>query len=172
MSIQLAIRQKKEISAVLGYSGKVFDYNLFEKEFISKPKIKFLHGNKDEIVPVEEMYKSLEFLNKKQSIFPYDLKKLSKNRDGSTDYNAIKYSPYGNEILKDLALKAIIEEELGSDDITDFVHIGFSSPDHIGHKFGSNSKEVQDTYIRLDRTIEEILNFLDKEIRSNAYSSS
>ncbi|MBL6592238.1 MAG: alkaline phosphatase family protein [Flavobacteriaceae bacterium] len=110
-----------------------------------------------------------KFLNKKQSIFPYDLKKLSKNRDGSTDYNAIKYSPYGNEILKDLALKAIIEEELGSDDITDFVHIGFSSPDYIGHKFGSNSKEVQDTYIRLDRTIEEILNFLDNEIGLNNY---
>ena len=73
MSIQLAIRQKKEISAVLGYSGKVFDYNLFEKEFISKPKIKFLHGNKDEIVPVEEMYKSLEFLNKKQFNVDYQV---------------------------------------------------------------------------------------------------
>ena len=73
MSIQLAIRQKKEISAVLGYSGKVFDYNLFEKEFISKSKIKFLHGNKDEIVPVEEMYKSLEYLNKKQFNVDYQV---------------------------------------------------------------------------------------------------
>ncbi len=66
MGIQYAIRQKKKIGGVLGYSGKIYDYNLFEKELFSKPKIKFLHGNIDEVVPVEEMYKSVDFLKKKQ----------------------------------------------------------------------------------------------------------
>ena len=62
MSIQYAISQKKEIAGVLGYSGKIFDYELLSKNLNSRPKIKFLHGNIDEIVPVEEMYKAVDFL--------------------------------------------------------------------------------------------------------------
>ena len=62
MSIQSAISQKKEIAGVLGYSGKIFDYELLSKNLNSRPKIKFLHGNIDEIVPVEEMYKAVDFL--------------------------------------------------------------------------------------------------------------
>ena len=62
MSIQYAISQKKEIAGVLGYSGKIFDYELLSKNLNSRPKIKFLHGNIDEIVPVEEMYIAVDFL--------------------------------------------------------------------------------------------------------------
>ena len=62
MSILYAISQKKEIAGVLGYSGKIFDYELLSKNLNSRPKIKFLHGNIDEIVPVEEMYKAVDFL--------------------------------------------------------------------------------------------------------------
>ena len=51
-----------QIAGVLGYSGKIFDYELFVKKLKSRPKIKFLHGNIDEIVPVEEMYKAVDFL--------------------------------------------------------------------------------------------------------------
>ena len=72
MSIQYAIRQKKKIAGVLGYSGKIYDYELFNKELISKPKMRFLHGNIDEIVPIEEMYKSVDFL--KQKDFDVDCK--------------------------------------------------------------------------------------------------
>ena len=72
MSIQYAIRQKKKIAGVLGYSGKIYDYELLNKELISKPKMRFLHGNIDEIVPIEEMYKSVDFL--KQKDFEVDCK--------------------------------------------------------------------------------------------------
>ena len=65
MSVQYAIRQKKKIAGVLGYSGKIYNYELLEKEIISKPRMRFLHGNIDEIVPIDEMYKSVEFLKKK-----------------------------------------------------------------------------------------------------------
>jgi len=110
-----------------------------------------------------------KILGKKNSVFPYDLINLSKKENGLVDYNAIKYSPSGNKILVDFALKAIDKESLGTDNDTDFLHIGFSSTDHIGHRFGSNSKEVQDTYIRLDKDIENLLNILDKKIGENNY---
>ena len=66
VSIQYAIGQQKEIAGVLGYSGKIFNYDLFNEQLKSKPKIKFLHGNIDEIVPVEEMYKAVDFLKIKK----------------------------------------------------------------------------------------------------------
>ena len=111
----------------------------------------------------------IKYLGKENSTFPHDLEKISKKKNGKIDYDVIKYSPFGNDIVKDFALNAIKFENLGSDEITDFLHIGFSSADHLGHRFGSNSVEVLDMYIRLDKNIEEILTYLDKEIGENNY---
>ncbi len=86
MSIQYAIRQKEVIGGVLGYSGKIYNYELFKKELSSKPKIKFLHGNTDEIVPVEEMYKSVDFLKKEQFNVDY---KVFENLSHSISHDGI-----------------------------------------------------------------------------------
>jgi len=51
---------------------------------------------------------------------------------------------------------------LGKDEFTDFLAISFSSPDYIGHKYGPMSVEIEDTYLRLDKDIEEILTYLEK----------
>ena len=48
--------------------------------------------------------------------------------------------------------------------------ISFSSTDFVGHKFGVNSKEVQDTYIRLDKDLERLLNALDTKVGSGEYT--
>ena len=62
-------------------------------------------------------------------------------------------------LLKDLALKIVKEENLGSDYNTDLLTISFSSTDYIGHKYGPHAAEIKDTYIRLDKDISEILIF-------------
>ena len=111
----------------------------------------------------------INYLGKSNSTFPYDLERKSKTKSGKIDYDVIKYSPFGNDIVKDFALDAIEYENLGKDEITDFLHIGFSSTDHVGHRFGSNSVEVLDMYIRLDKNIEEILDYLDKKIGEKEY---
>jgi hypothetical protein len=49
-------------------------------------------------------------------------------------------------------MKAIEKEELGKDEITDFLTVSFSS-DYVGHLLGPRSMELQDTYLRLDQTI-------------------
>ena len=111
----------------------------------------------------------IKYLGKNNSTFPYDLERKSKTKSGKIDYDVIKYSPFGNDIVKDFALDAIEHENLGKDEITDFLHIGFSSTDHLGHRFGSNSVEVLDMYIRLDKNIEDILNYLDKNVGEKNY---
>jgi hypothetical protein len=44
-------------------------------------------------------------------------------------------------------MKAIESEELGKDNITDFLTVGFSSTDYVGHLLGPRSMELQDTYL-------------------------
>jgi predicted AlkP superfamily pyrophosphatase or phosphodiesterase len=81
-----------------------------------------------------------------------------------TGAKSIKKTPFGNSILKDLAINIINEEELGKEEQTDVITISFSSTDYIGHQYGPHAAEVKDTYIRLDNDIADILNNLDKEI--------
>jgi len=81
-----------------------------------------------------------------------------------TGAKSIKKTPFGNSILKDLAIDIINEEELGQGENTDIITISFSSTDYIGHQYGPHAAEIKDTYIRLDKDITEILSNLDKEI--------
>lgn len=106
------------------------------------------------------------FTGKETATFPYDLKKL---KDDNWGYSIIKSSPYGNTLTTDFALAAIENEDLGKDDYTDVLAISYSSTDYIGHNFGVNSKEVQDTYIRLDKDLERLLKELDIKIGDGEY---
>jgi predicted AlkP superfamily pyrophosphatase or phosphodiesterase len=102
-----------------------------------------------------------------QATFPYDLKKLAKANEG---YSLLKSTPFGNTMTKDFAKLAIANEQLGQDNITDFLAVSFSATDYIGHRFGVDSKEVEDTYIRLDKDIEDLLNYLDEKVGKGNYS--
>ncbi len=90
--------------------------------------------------------------------------------DKNKDFDIIKGTPYGNSITADFAIEALEKEELGTDDDTDFLAISFSSTDYVGHKYGVNSKEVQDTYLRLDRDLERLLTALDKTVGEGEYT--
>jgi predicted AlkP superfamily pyrophosphatase or phosphodiesterase len=78
--------------------------------------------------------------------------------------SAIKKTPFGNSILKDLAIEIIKEEKLGQGDNTDVITISFSSTDYIGHQYGPHAPEIKDTYIRLDQDISDILKTVEKNI--------
>ena len=99
--------------------------------------------------------------------FPYDLKALSEKNDG---YDILKATPYGNSLLVDFAIEALKNEALGQDDITDVLTVSFSSTDYVGHNFGVNSKEVEDTYIRLDRDLARLLKALDTQVGVSNYT--
>lgn len=98
-------------------------------------------------------------------VFPYDLKTMYEKNDAGI----IRSTPYGNDLLADFAKRAIEKEELGKDNITDFLTISFSSTDYVGHLLGPRSIELQDTYLRLDQTIADFLTYLDKTVGKNNY---
>ncbi len=107
------------------------------------------------------------FKGKETATFPYDLKKLSKDNG---NFDILKETPFGNSITTDFVLAAMKGEQLGKDDVTDFLTISYSSPDYIGHNFGVDAKEIQDTYLRLDLDIERLLNYFDAEVGVGNYT--
>ena len=101
------------------------------------------------------------FKGKESATFPYDLETL-KIQNGN--YKIIAESPFGNTLTTDFALKAIDAEALGQDNITDVLTISYSSTDKVGHDFGVNAIEIQDTYLRLDLDLERLFMALDKKV--------
>ena len=98
--------------------------------------------------------------------FPYELSKMYKEDDYGTIYN----TPYGNSILVDFAKEAIEKEQLGQRGETDLLAMSFSSTDGIGHRYGPNSIEIEDTYLRLDRDLEDFFKYLDDKIGEGNYT--
>lgn len=99
------------------------------------------------------------FIGEKTPKFPHKLSDLLvENGKG-----LIKSTPFGNSLTKDIAIAAIEGEDLGSDQYTDLLAVSFSSPDYIGHQFGVDSKETQDTYLRLDRDLSSFLSYLEQK---------
>ena len=96
--------------------------------------------------------------------FPYDLSSFI-----GKSYGTIASTPHGNTLTLEMAKAAVDAEQLGKDGITDFLAVSFSSPDYIGHSFGPNSIEIEDTYLRLDKNLGDLLNYLDLKIGKGQY---
>ena len=73
-------------------------------------------------------------------------------------------SPAGDELTADFALELIDREGLGSDAITDYLAVSFSSTDYVGHIFGPSSLEAEDNLLRLDRTLARLLQAVDRKV--------
>lgn len=55
-------------------------------------------------------------------------------------------------------------EGLGQDEIPDYLSISFSSNDYVLHLFGLSSLEAEDNLLQLDRTLAELLAYVDKTV--------
>ena len=88
---------------------------------------------------------------------------------GPAYYTAVETSPYGNELLLDVAKRAILAESLGVDDVPDLLTVSFSSNDLIGHTWGPDSHEVLDVTLRSDAIMAELLTFLDDTVGKGNY---
>ena len=84
-------------------------------------------------------------------------------------YSRWRASPHSDEYLGRMAGALIEAFELGAGDRTDYLAIGFSAVDYIGHRFGPRSHEVQDALVRLDRTLGRLLETLDARVGRGRY---
>lgn len=97
--------------------------------------------------------------------FPIKTSELYKGHMGM-----IRSTPYGNTLTLDLARAAVEGENLGKNTVTDFLAVSLSSTDYVGHQFGPNSVEAEDTYLRLDKDLAAFLSYLDATVGKGNYS--
>jgi hypothetical protein len=90
-------------------------------------------------------------------------------RPGPKYYQALYNSPFGNELLLQLAERALDAEHLGQGETPDLLCLSFSSNDAIGHCWGPDSQEVLDVTLRSDRIVAELLQHLDHTVGHDRY---
>lgn len=106
--------------------------------------------------------------NKLTPTFPYDFTQMTSSK---SNFQYFTISPFANTLLTDFAITALSEENLGSDNQTDFLCISYSTPDIAGHAFGPYSREMEDIYARLDRDIAQLLKTLEDKIGKNNFTA-
>jgi predicted AlkP superfamily pyrophosphatase or phosphodiesterase len=130
--------------------------------FLSKPWTTLLPIEKyTESTADDNSYEGV-FKTELRPVFPHNLPAL---RDSNPEL--VRGTPFGNTFTKEFAIAACRGEELGKNKFTDFLTVSFSSTDYVGHKYGINSIELEDTYIRLDKDLAELLKFLDEWTGNN-----
>lgn len=104
------------------------------------------------------------FSGAKSPVFPHNVSKIHKKDPG-----VIRGTPFGNTLVADFAKETIRAYGLGKGEFTDLLAINFASTDYVGHQFGPNSIEVEDTYLRLDKDLADFFSYLDKEVGKGNY---
>jgi predicted AlkP superfamily pyrophosphatase or phosphodiesterase len=79
-------------------------------------------------------------------------------------YSRMETSPFGNEIVEEMAELAIENEKLGTHANTDVLAVSFSSNDLVGHTYGPDSPEARDMSITTDRLLGKLFAYLDKKV--------
>ncbi|RFZ81386.1 alkaline phosphatase family protein [Mucilaginibacter terrenus] len=139
-----------------------------------KPAEKYLKQDWNTLYPVNTYLQSAadnspkyegKFAGAETPTFPVKTSELYKGRMGM-----IRNTPYGNSMTLDLARAAVDNEKMGQNTVTDFLAVSLSSTDYIGHQFGPNSIEVEDTYLRLDKDLSAFFTFLDSKLGKGNYS--
>ena len=105
------------------------------------------------------------FKGEKAPVFPHSFDSLA----DSDRYQVIRSMPAGNTYSIMMAKACLEGEQMGMGDQTDFMALSLSSSDYVGHQFAPNSMETEDLYLRLDREIAGLLNYLDKQYGRNNY---
>jgi hypothetical protein len=79
-------------------------------------------------------------------------------------YERVYGSPFGNELLADLAEAALTTLKLGTHETTDLLSVSFSSNDAVGHSKGPDSPEVADMVKRTDGVLGRLLATVDEKV--------
>lgn len=106
-----------------------------------------------------------KFKGDSTTAFPHNLDSSYKMARSS-----FRYTPFGNTLTLDFARAATEGYQLGRRGVTDFLAINCASTDYVGHLFGINSMEMEDTYLRLDRDLNNFFDFLDTRVGKGQYT--
>jgi hypothetical protein len=163
---------------------KSFNDRLLAAQYLSKPWELLLPLAQYTESTADDVSWEAAFKGEAKPVFPHNLPALSGSLPAqvkstlqvtgektapagapATNYDLIRSTPFGNTLTADFALATVRAEELGKrPGITDMLAVSFSCTDYVGHQFGPNSIEAEDTFLRLDQDIARLLVELEKEV--------
>lgn len=91
------------------------------------------------------------------------------DKHGKTPRNVIRDTPFADQMTLELAREAIAAEHMGADEVGDLLLIGLSAGDYAGHRYGPNSVEIHDYYLRIDAALGSFVADLDRSIGADNY---
>ena len=138
---------------------KLADKYLSEEWKLSDPVSNYQISNPDES-PYER-----DVFSEGKTSFPHSFSHV-KPED---KYGILESTPFGNQIVEEFVKAALKNENLGKGSEPDFLAVSFSSTDFIGHAYGNYSYELEDTYIKLDKQIADLMDALDKQVGKGNY---
>ena len=66
ISLQTALKRKDKIKCLIGYSGKILNPHHLSKNIYSRPEIYLMHGDIDNVVPLNGLLEAKEFFSKQK----------------------------------------------------------------------------------------------------------
>lgn len=104
------------------------------------------------------------FIGETKATFPHNMPDIYQKDKGS-----LRATPSGNTLTLEFAKAAVEGYQLGSNTVTDFLTINCASTDYVGHRYGPNAIEVEDTYLRLDKDLSAFFRYLDQRLGKGNY---
>ena len=92
--------------------------------------------------------------------FPHTLN----TEDDEQFYTVLRATPFADRLLLEFVKELVAREKLGRKGHTDFLSISFSATDYIGHVFGPASLEAEENFLRVDHTLSDLFEFIDKKV--------
>ncbi len=99
--------------------------------------------------------------------FYYDLSPPKKGK--VQPFEALSASPFGNMLVRDMAVSFLMNSSFGRDEIPDFLVLGFTNKPYFRPNGGFLSVEKEDMLLRLDKELAEFMNFLDENYGRESY---
>ena len=99
--------------------------------------------------------------DREDTVFPH---RIRGNSPEQGFYADLRRTPVADDMTFDVALKAMEAHNVGADEFTDILAIGFSGTDIVGHTYGAESQEVMDQMLRLDLLLGHLLEEVDERV--------
>ena len=120
ISLQTGIKRKDKINSIIGYSGKIIDSEHLGKNIVSRPNIILMHGDIDQVVPIDSLLEAKNFFNENYNIVSIEQADKSTPLENFSLDSGKKYAViFGNEI------KGVSQSVIDlSDDVVEITQYG------------------------------------------------
>lgn len=99
--------------------------------------------------------------DRKDIVFPHKLYSAPPDKEF---YDSLRRTPFADELTLDVAVQALAGHQLGQDEHTDILAVGFSATDIVGHTYGPDSHEMMDQLLRLDLVLDQLLFAVNRSV--------